>query len=113
VAWFGLENVLLLLSPILPHFCEELFAKMGGKGSILEQPWPEFRKDSMQTDEVLVVVQVNGKLRAKFSMGADAGEEDIKSAALGNSRIVKYTENKEIRKIIVIRKKQTLVNIVV
>jgi leucyl-tRNA synthetase len=86
---------------------------MGNKGSILEQPWPEFRKDSMETDEVLVVVQVNGKLRAKFPMSADSGEDDIKSAALGDSRIIKYVEGKEIRKIIVIRKKQTLVNIVV
>ena len=113
VVWFCLENVLLLLSPILPHFCEELFSRMGNKDSILEQPWPEFRQDSTQTDEVLVVVQVNGKLRAKFPMGADAGEDDIKSAALGDSRINKYIEGKEIRKIIVIRKKQTLVNIVV
>jgi leucyl-tRNA synthetase len=86
---------------------------MGNQGSILEQPWPEFRKDSMETDEVLVVVQVNGKLRAKFSMSADSGEDEIKSAALGDSKIIKYTEGKEIRKIIVIRKKQTLVNIVV
>nr|WP_320193270.1 leucine--tRNA ligase [uncultured Desulfobacter sp.] len=113
VVWFCLENVLLLLSPILPHFCEELFAQMGNEGSILEQPWPEFRKDSMETDEVLVVVQVNGKLRAKFNMGSDAGEDDIKSAALEDAKIVKYIEGKEIRKIIVIRKKQTLVNIVV
>ena len=113
VIWFCLENVLLLLSPIIPHFCEELFAHMGNKGSILEQPWPEFRKDSMQTDDVLVVVQVNGKLRAKFPMSADSGEDDIKAATLGDSRIVKYIEGKEIRKIIVIRKKQTLVNIVV
>ncbi|MCG8550840.1 MAG: class I tRNA ligase family protein, partial [Desulfobacterales bacterium] len=113
VVWCCLENVLLLLSPIIPHFCEEVFARMGNQGSILEQPWPEFRKDSMETDEVLVVVQVNGKLRAKFNMGTDAGEDDIKSAALEDARIVKYVEGKEIRKIIVIRKKQTLVNIVV
>ena len=113
VVWFCLENVLLLLSPIIPHFCEELFEQMGYKQSILEQPWPSFREDSLQTDEALVVVQVNGKLRAKFSTDADAGEEEIKKTALSDSRIIKYVEGKEIRKIIVIRKKQILVNIVV
>ncbi len=113
VLWFCLENVLLLLSPIIPHFCEELFERMGHDQSVLEQSWPKYREDSLKTDEVLVVVQVNGKLRAKFSIGADADEEQIKSDALADSRIVKYTEGKTIRKIIVIRKKQTLVNIVV
>lgn len=64
VLWFSLENVLLLLSPIVPHFCEELFTRMGHSGSILEQSWPEYREDSLTSDEMLVVVQVNGKLRA-------------------------------------------------
>ncbi|MCG8566275.1 MAG: leucine--tRNA ligase, partial [Desulfobacterales bacterium] len=113
VVRFGLESLVLLLSPIMPHFCEELFRKMGFEGSVLEQAWPKYREDSLKTDEVLVVVQVNGKLRSKFNMGADDDEEAIKAAALGDEKIQKYTEGKEVRKIIVIRKKQTLVNIVV
>jgi len=110
---FCLENILLLLSPIIPHFSEELFEKMGNKGSILEQSWPDYRKDSLATDEVLVVVQVNGKLRAKFTMGADADEAEIKERALADERIKKYLQEKPMKKIIVIQKKQTLVNIVV
>ncbi|WDP88882.1 MAG: leucine--tRNA ligase [Desulfobacter sp.] len=113
VLWFSLENVLLLLSPIVPHFCEELFRRMGHEGSIIEQSWPEFREDSLTSDEMLVVVQVNGKLRAKFNTGADTDEEEIKKMALADDRIVKYVEGKAVRKMIVIRKKQTLVNIVV
>jgi len=113
VLWFCLENILLLLSPILPHFCEELFERMGHSGSVLEQSWPACREDSLTSDEVLVVVQVNGKLRAKFTIGADTDEEEIKKTALADGNIIKYVQDKPIRKIIVIRKKQTLVNIVV
>lgn len=116
VLLFSLETVILLLSPIVPHFSEELFSRMGGdgaEGSVIEQPWPVFREDSLETDEMLVVVQVNGKLRAKFSVSADAEDEMIKEAALSDERIQKYTRDKDVRKIIVVRRKQTLVNIVV
>ncbi|HCY88504.1 MAG TPA: leucine--tRNA ligase, partial [Desulfobacteraceae bacterium] len=113
VLWFCMESVLLLLSPILPHFCEELFRRMGHDGSVLEQSWPDHREDSLETDEMLVVVQVNGKLRAKFNMGADAQEEEIKTAALADENIIRHVGDKPVRKMIVIRKKQTLVNIVV
>ncbi|MBT7259849.1 MAG: leucine--tRNA ligase [Desulfobacula sp.] len=113
VIQFSLENILLLLSPILPHFCEELFEKLGKTASILEQPWPEYRKDSLRTDEVLIVVQVNGKLRSKITIGADVGEEVIKEKALADEKIKKYVGDKVPKKIIIIRKKQTLINIVV
>jgi len=110
---FCLENILLLLSPIIPHFSEELFEKMGKKGSILEYSWPEYRKDSLETDEVLVVVQVNGKLRSKFSIKSGVDEAGIKEIALSDEKIKKYLQEKPVKKIIVIQKKQTLVNIVV
>ncbi|WP_022668326.1 leucine--tRNA ligase [Desulfospira joergensenii] len=113
VLYFCLENTVLLLSPIIPHFSEELFEKMGKKGSVLEQPWPDFRKDSLESDEVLVVVQVNGKLRSKFSVGADAGEDLVREKALSDEKIKKHIQDQPVKKIIVIRKKQTLVNIVV
>ncbi len=113
VILFSLENILLLLSPILPHFCEELFAKMGKTGSIIEQHWPEYRKDSLTTDELIVVVQVNGKLRSKFIIDAGVGEAVIKETALADEKIKKYIGDKKPKKVIIIRKKQTLINIVV
>ena len=113
VILFSLENILLLLSPILPHFCEELFEKLGKTGSIIEQPWPGYRKDSLKTDEIIVVVQINGKLRSTFTIDADVGETVIKETALTNEKIKKHLGDKEPKKIIVIRKKQTLINIVV
>jgi len=113
VVLFSLENILLLLSPILPHFCEELFERLGKKGSIIESPWPEYRKDSLETDEIIVVVQINGKLRAKFTLSADSDEEKIKGAAFADGKIQKYIGDQTPKKVIVIRKKQTLVNIVI
>ncbi|MCP4022805.1 MAG: class I tRNA ligase family protein, partial [Desulfobacteraceae bacterium] len=113
VVGFCLETILLLLAPIIPHFCEELFEKMGKKGSVLEQSWPDFRQDSLATDDELVVVQINGKLRSKFTVDAGCEDELIKETALSDEKIKKYTNGKDIKKIIVIRKKQTLVNIVV
>ena len=86
-------------------------ARLGTPGSTLKprSPW----QVAQTSDEVLVVVQVNGKLRAKFTIGADTDEDQIKKTALADERIIKYVQDKEVRKIIVIRKKQTLVNIVV
>lgn len=113
VLLFCLENILLLLSPIIPHFCEELYEKMGNENSILEHGWPDYREDSLKTDEVLVVVQVNGKLRAKFSVSCEMDEAGIKETAMADEHVKKYLQEKPVKKIIVIRKKQTLVNIVV
>lgn len=113
VIMFCIENILLLLSPIIPHFCEELFKKLGRNGSIMDQSWPEYRKDSLETDQIMVVVQINGKLRSKFLIKADSQEDEIKQTALADEKIKKYIDGKELKKVIVIRKKQTLVNIVV
>ena len=110
---FSLENILLLLSPIIPHFCEEIFEKLGNKDSILPQSWPEFREDSLESDEITVVVQVNGKLRSSFALKTDSDESKVREAALSDEKIKKYIGDKKPKKVIVITKKQTLVNIVI
>jgi leucyl-tRNA synthetase len=109
----AMENMVLLLSPIVPHFCETLFENMGHRGSVLEQPWPVFRNDSLETDEMLVVVQVNGKLRAKFSVAADTNDTAIKEMALADDRIARHISDQPVKKIILVNKKQILVNIVI
>jgi leucyl-tRNA synthetase len=86
---------------------------MGGQGSVLEQPWPEFRTDSLETDEALVVVQVNGKLRSRFNVAADTGDDAIKEMALADEKIARFIQDQPVKKIILINKKQILVNIVV
>ncbi len=110
---FSLENIILLLSPIIPHFCEEIFEKIGNKGSLLLRSWPEYREDSLESGEITVVVQINGKLRSTFSLKADSDESKVREAALSDEKIKKYMGDKKPKKVIVITKKQTLVNIVV
>ncbi|MDD3082528.1 MAG: hypothetical protein PHW17_09925, partial [Desulfobacterales bacterium] len=79
--------------------------------SVLETPWPEFDPACLARDELTVVVQVNGKLRSRFDIHADADDEVIKKRALSDERVAKFIEGKAVRKIIVVKKK--LVNIVV
>ncbi len=111
VAAFCMETVVLLLSPIVPHFAEELWEKMGHEPSIVDEPWPEYRKDALVTDEILVVVQVNGKLRSKFTIAADSDDEALKELALADEAVQRHINDKPVKKIIVVKKK--LVNIVV
>ena len=108
---FAIETVVLLLAPIVPHMAEELWHEMGNQNSVLAAAWPTYRKDALTKDELEIVVQVNGKLRSRFTVPADTHEADIKEKALADERAQKFIGDKTIRKVIVV--KQKLVNIVV
>jgi leucyl-tRNA synthetase len=107
----SMESVALLLSPIVPHFAEELWAAIGFDTSILLASWPSYREDALVKDELLIVVQVNGKLRSKFYVDADEDDDAVKEKALSDERVLKFIDGKPIKKIIVVKGK--LVNIVV
>jgi leucyl-tRNA synthetase len=108
---FAMESVTLLLSPIVPHFAEELWNALGFETSILLASWPSYREDALVKDEFLIVVQVNGKLRSRFNVDADADDDTIKEMALSDERVQKFIDGKPVKKVIVVKKK--LVNIVV
>jgi leucyl-tRNA synthetase len=107
----ALETVLLLLSPIVPHITEELWSAMGYSPSIQSVDWPTCREDALVADELLIVVQVNGKLRGRFNISADASDEAIREMALANEYVARFIGDKPVRKVIVVQKK--LVNIVI
>jgi leucyl-tRNA synthetase len=107
----ALETVVLLLSPIIPHFCEEIWEALGHDDSLLTSSWPRHREDALVQDEAVIVVQVNGKLRSRFNAAVDADRDLLKSTALEDERVQKFIAGKEIRKVIVVPNK--LVNIVV
>jgi leucyl-tRNA synthetase len=107
----AMESLALLLSPIVPHFSEELWETLGYKSSILLSPWPAYREDALEKDEFLIVVQVNGKLRGRFSVDLNADDAMIKEMALNDEKVKKFIGGKSIKKVIVVKKK--LVNIVV
>lgn len=106
----AIETIVILLSPFVPHFAEELWRTLGNQASILKRPWPEHDPVAVQEDEVLIVVQVNGKLRDRITVPASYGEEEIKSWALRSERIQRLVEGKSIKRVILVPRK--LVNIV-
>ena len=108
---FAMESAVLLLSPIVPHFSDELWELMGHGECTLEVPWPGYRKDALAEDARTVVIQVNGKLRGKLEVTRDVDEEVLKQMALSDEKLQKFFEGKPVRKVIVAKNK--LVNIVV
>jgi leucyl-tRNA synthetase len=107
----ALESTLLLLYPFVPHFSEELWEMIGHEGGIEKAGWPEFDEEAAADEELLVVVQVNGKLRGRITVAADASEESVKSAVFTDEKVMGYLDGKTPRKIIYVPGK--LVNIVV
>lgn len=107
----AMESVVLLLSPVVPHFAEELWEALGHESSVLLAAWPSYRDDALIKDELLIVVQVNGKLRSRFNAAVDTDDNTIRETALADERVQKFIKDKPIKKVIVVAKK--LVNIVV
>ncbi len=106
----AIEMTVLTLSPFVPHVAEELWRALGKRESVVQTPWPEFDPDATAEEEILVVIQVNGKLRDRMSVPASLEEEDLKQAALDRDRIRAFTAGKQIKNVIIVPKK--LVNVV-
>ena len=107
----AVESVILLLAPFVPHVSEELWESLGHGKGIEADGWPAYDPAAAVEDELLVVVQVNGKLRGKVTVPASASEDEVKSAALSDDKVKFFTEDKAVKKIIYVPGK--LVNIVV
>ncbi len=105
------EILLLMLSPFAPHVAEELWEKIGNEGLVCLRSWPGVDEEMARAEEILVVVQINGKLRSRITADADATEEEIRSMALADPRVREYTKGKTLKKLVVVPKK--LVSIVV
>jgi leucyl-tRNA synthetase len=111
--WAEAQDIYLrMLAPVAPHIAEELWTEhMDKPYSIHQQPWPQVDEEATKEDSIEIPVQVNGRLRDKVVVAADASQADIESAALATEGAQKYMDGKEPRKVIVVQKK--LVNIVV
>ncbi len=107
----AIESILLLLSPIVPHICHQLWLDINHDQPIIDARWPKFDSSLLKSETSLIVVQVNGKLRSKLEVDASISEDELKSMALSDERVVRFIDGNEIKKIIVIPEK--LVNIVV
>nr|VFK54869.1 MAG: leucyl-tRNA synthetase [Candidatus Kentron sp. TUN] len=107
----GLETVVLLLSPIVPHITTVLWQALGRSEPLVDTPWPEADPDALQRDQINLVLQVNGKLRGHVTVAADANRNEIQQAALANENVQRFMEGRPIKKVIVVPGK--LVNVVV
>ena len=107
----AIESILLLLSPIVPHICHQLWLDINHEQPIIDAEWPKFDPSLLKSETSLIVIQVNGKLRSKLEVDASISEEELKSMALSDEKVMGFIEGNEIKKIIVIPEK--LVNIVV
>jgi len=107
----AIEKVVLLISPFAPHIAEELWAELGHEGGVLAADWPEVIEAALHRDEIQMALQVNGKVRDQIFVPSAASKEDIEKLAMGNEAVLKWTEGKTIRKVIVVPGR--LVNIAV
>ena len=106
-----MSSFMLLLSPLAPHIAEELWQLLGNQGSLAYQPWPKHDASLLVLSEVEIPIQINGKLRAKISVPAQADAAAIEAIALANPRVVEMVEGKEIVKKVIVPGR--LVNFVV
>ena len=107
----GYRVLIKILSPFAPHICEELWAQLGNKESIVTAPWPVYDEALTKESQITLAVQVNGKLRDTITVSADISEEEAKKIVLASEKIQKWLEGKEPKKIIYVKGK--LVSIVI
>ena len=107
----ALETAILLLSPIVPHICHELWQLLGHADPVIDASWPEVDESALVRSSLLMVVQVNGKVRSKIEVGVDQSKDEIQAIAMADENVQRFTEGMTVRKVIVVPQK--LVNIVV
>jgi len=107
----ALETILTLLFPMAPHFCEELWQMSGHAHQLNNASWPTYNIDAAKEDEITIIVQINGKVRAKLLVSPDTDDQTLQRMAVGEEKVAKLLGDKQPKKIIVVQKK--LVNIVV
>jgi leucyl-tRNA synthetase len=106
----GLMTLVMMLSPVAPHITQAMYAALGGEGLLVSAAWPQVDESALARDSIELMVQVNGKLRGKISVEPDASQDKVEAMALMDDGVQKYTEGKEITKVIVVPGR--LVNIV-
>jgi len=96
----GISAITLMLTPIVPHLCHHLWQSLGNEQNVEDATWPTVDEKALVEDEKLIIVQVNGKLRAKITVAADASQADVEPLAFADEHVTKFTEGKTVRKVI-------------
>jgi leucyl-tRNA synthetase len=106
----AVRSVILMLAPITPHMSHKLWQEIGEGSTVEEALWPVVDEAALVEDEKLIIVQVNGKLRAKITVAADASQDAVEALGMGEENVAKFVEGKTVRKVIYVPGK--LLNIV-
>jgi leucyl-tRNA synthetase len=107
----AVEALLRMLSPFVPHMAEELWESLGHTGGIVAAGWPVYDEAVAKAAEIVVPVQINGKLRARLTVPADITDDQLRERALSDPQVLPHVQGKEIKKVVIVRGK--LVSIVV
>lgn len=107
----AVKDLILILSPFVPHICEEMWEHIGQTESVTTMSWPEYDEDALVKESVEVVVQINGKVKEKMMVAADAGKSELEKIALENERIKALLDGKTVVKVVAVPGR--LINIVV
>ncbi|HEX5607448.1 MAG TPA: leucine--tRNA ligase, partial [Candidatus Binatia bacterium] len=107
----GVETIIALLTPFVPHVAHELWQELGHKDGSLETAWPAYSEDALAEEEFLIVVQVNGKIRGKITVPAEVTQEYIEKSALADPKVTGFIDGRTVRRVVYVPRR--LVNIVV
>jgi leucyl-tRNA synthetase len=106
----AIRTLVILICPFAPHIAEELWKRLGRADGVFRQPWPKWNEAYLKTDEVTVVIQINGKLRSQIRVPADLEDEAVRNRALTDGKIMDWMKGQSPKKVIYVKGK--LVNIV-
>jgi len=106
----ALETIVLILSPVAPHICRQLWQELGHQSDIVIEPWPVVDPSALEQDAIKLVIQVNGKRRSEIQVAVSASQDEIKKVALADEAVNRFITGKTVKKVIVVPKR--LVNIV-
>ncbi len=105
------SNLIIMLSPIAPHFCEELWCSLGNKDSIVKAGWVKYDPAMLVEDKVIIAVQINGKVRSKIEVPAAISEDELRKVVLSDEKVITWLGGSAVRNFIIVPNR--LVNIVV
>jgi leucyl-tRNA synthetase len=107
----AMQSLVLLISPFAPHIAEEMWSLLGNSDTVIKSTWPNFSDELIRSEEILIVLQINGKVRHKISVPENIDKDELQTLALNDPKVLDWTQDKPVKKVIVVPKK--LVNIVI
>jgi leucyl-tRNA synthetase len=97
----SIEALVLMLSPFAPHMAEELWESLGHKGGIVNAGWPVYQESVARAEEIVVPVQVNGKVRSRLTVAVDATDDALRALALADPQVVRHLDGRSVRKVVI------------